>query len=230
MLNLFKNFYKENKFLSILMSVTFVLILTTGIYFKQDALKMFPLFVSLVIMLLSANVNRYALLLGSINSLIYCYYYYTTQLYSTLAYAILISFPLQLIAFINWHKNSEGSITELKKMTKKQILMTTALCVISWILLYVIFSIFASPYIIIENSATLLGVLITVLTMLRFSEYATLQLLNGFINVVLNISIMMNGDLTNITYLIFSVYSYICLIMAFIRMHKTHPDIIVKAK
>ena len=226
MLSILKRFFKENKFLATLVSVTAVLILASGIYFKQEFLKTLPLFISLIIMVLQAQVNRYALIMGSINSLIYCYYYYTTQLYSTLAFALFISFPLQLISFINWSKNSQGSLTRLKKMTVKQRIMTFVICVVSWIALYVIFIYFGSPYIIIENTATLLGVLITVLTMLRFSEYATLQLLNGFINVILNLSVVLNGNIDSITYLIFSIYSYTCLILAFIRMHKTHPQII----
>ena len=226
MISMLKRFFKENKFLAVLVSVTAVLILASGIYFKQEFLKILPLFISLIIMVLSAQVNRYALLLGSINSLIYCYYYYTTELYSTLAYALIVSFPLQLISFINWSKNSKGSLTRLKKMTTKQRIITFALCIAAWIALYIIFIYFGSPYIIIENTATLLGVLITVLTMLRFSEYAALQLLNGFINVILSLSVVLNGNIDSITYLIFSVYSYTCLILAFIRMHKTHPHII----
>lgn len=230
MLSSLKKFYKENTFLAVLVSVTAVLILISGIYFKQEILKMLPLFISLIIMVLSAQVNRYSLLLGSVNSLIYCYYYYTTQLYSTLAYALVVSFPLQLIAFINWSKNSKGSITELKKMSNKQRIFTFALCVTAWIALYLIFSFLGSPYIILDNTSTLFGVIITILTMLRFSEYATLQLLNGLITILLHINIMATGNLSNITYLIFSIYSYICVIMAFIRMHKTHPHIIADNK
>ena len=156
----------------------------------------------------------------------YCYYYYTTQLYSTLAYAVLVSFPMQLIAFINWNRNSKGSETSLKKMSKGQLVFTVIASVSSWITLYVIFALFGSPYIIVENTSTLLGVLITLLTMLRFSEYASLQLLNGLISIILHLQITAN-DIGNIPYLIYSIYSYICVIMAFVRMHKTHRHIIV---
>ena len=226
MIKTLKSFYKNNKILAILISVTAPIILATGIYFKASALKLIPLFISLIIMVLSAQVNRYALLLGSFNSLVYCYYYYTTQLYSTLAYAVLVSFPMQLIAFINWNRNSKGSETSLKKMSKGQLVFTVIASVASWITLYVVFALFGSPYIIVENTTTLLGVLITLLTMLRFSEYASLQLLNGLISIILHLQITAN-DIGNIPYLIYSIYSYICVIMAFVRMHKTHRHIIV---
>ena len=226
-----KDFYKKNTLLAILISVTFVLILTTGIMFKQNWLKMLPLFVSLIIMALSARVNRYAFLLGSLNSLLYCYYYYSVGLMSTLLYAIIVSFPLQLISFFTWQKKSKGSITELKKMTVWQMIISVAAILIGWLILFITVSfIKGASYSLLDSVTTTLGVSITILTMLRFSEYTLLQILNGIITIVMHFNIFLTGHPENITYIVFSIYSFICVVLAIIRMYKTNPEIIANRR
>ena len=133
MLNKIKLFYRENKVISIIVPITFFIILTLGIIFKPDPLAIAPLFVSLVVMVLQARVNRYALLLGSLNSLLYCYYYFTMGLMSNFLYAIIISFPLQLVSFINWSRNTKGSVTTLKKMTAAQYVFSGIGFVVMWV-------------------------------------------------------------------------------------------------
>ncbi len=227
MFNLVKDFYKKNTLLAVLISVTFVLILVTGIIFQQNWLKILPLFISLIIMALSARVNRYAFLLGSLNSLLYCYYYYSVGLMSTLLYAILVSFPLQLISFFTWQKKSKGSITELKKMKAWQMVICVASILLGWAILFVTVSLIKdASYSLLDTVTTILGISITILTMLRFSEYTLLQILNGIITIIMHISIFLNGHPENITYIVFSIYSFICVILAIIRMHKTNPEII----
>ena len=222
-----KNFYKQNKILAILLSVTFVLILTTGIIFKQYWLKLLPLFISLIIMALSAKVNRYSFLLGSFNSLLYCYYYFSEGLMSNLLYAILVSFPLQLISFFTWHRKSKGSITELKKMTPLQLVIGITAILAGWATLFTTVSLInGASYSLLDSITTTLGITITILSMLRFSEYALLQIINGMITIFMHVSIFFDGKPENITYIIFSVYSFICVIMALVRMHKTHRHII----
>ena len=132
MLNQIKLFCRENKLLSAVVAMTFILILITGIIFKSAPLAIAPLFVSLAVMVLQARVNRYALLLGSLNSLLYCYYYFTMGLMSNFLYAIIISFPLQLISFINWSRNTKGSLTALKKMSVKQYIFGATGFILLW--------------------------------------------------------------------------------------------------
>ena len=53
---------------NIIIAVTFCLILVSGILTKQNPLFMIPLFVSLGVMALQADVNRTAYLIGGINA------------------------------------------------------------------------------------------------------------------------------------------------------------------
>ena len=60
----------------IIIAITFTAIVTTGIIYKQTPLRLIPLIVSIGVMLLSSQANRYAHLIGGINSLVYGFAYW----------------------------------------------------------------------------------------------------------------------------------------------------------
>lgn len=112
-----KKFIKDNLFVLICAAITFVCVLSAAITFRQHPLKTLPLFVSLVVMLLQARVSRYAFLLGGLNSVLYALSYSLMGLYASAIYALVSSFPLQIITFINWRRKTSGGVTELRKMS-----------------------------------------------------------------------------------------------------------------
>ena len=73
---------------------------------------------------------------------------------------------------------------------------------------------------VLDVTGTLLGILITVLSMLRFSEYAPLNLASVCISLATHTMIFLS-DTSNITYVIYTVYSGVCLIAAMARMKKS---------
>ena len=101
------------------MAITAVLITIAGIYYKQHPLHILPLYVSLVIGALQAKANRFASLLGGINSILYAIVYLYLGLYASALYAILFSCPVQLVTFVRWNQKY-GSSTVFRKMTSKQ--------------------------------------------------------------------------------------------------------------
>ena len=64
-------FTKSNLPRLILLAVTAILITVTGILFRQNFLHILPLYVSLVVGILQSRANRYACLLGGLNSILY---------------------------------------------------------------------------------------------------------------------------------------------------------------
>ena len=82
-----------------LMAVTAILITVTGILFQQSFLRILPLYVSLVVGVLQSRANRYAALLGGINSILYTLVYLYLGLYASAGYAILFSFRLFHFSF-----------------------------------------------------------------------------------------------------------------------------------
>ena len=76
---------------------------------------------------------------------------------------------------------------------------------------------------ILDVTGTLLGILITVLSMLRFSEYAPLNLVSVAISLATHVMIFLN-DPSNITYVIYTVYSGVCIVFAMVRIKRAKLD------
>ena len=55
----------------VLVSITLVLITTFSIIYSEPIFKVLPLYVSVAVMIMQTFGNRYALLLGSLNSVVY---------------------------------------------------------------------------------------------------------------------------------------------------------------
>lgn len=215
-----KKFVRDNLFIFICAAITFVCVLSTAIIFKQNPIKTLPLFISLFVMLLNARVSRYAFLVGGLNSILYAISYALMGLYANAVYAFIVSFPLQLITFFNWKKKTSGGVTELRKMSwgvRGCVLLGLA---VIWPLVY--FAVSALPganQSILDVTGTLLGILVTILSMLRFSEYAPLNLVSVAISLATHTMIFLD-DASNITYVIFTVYSGICIVSAIVRMKR----------
>lgn len=214
---------KKDVFVFMLMGCTAILITVAGIYFQQNFLRILPLYISLIIALLQSRVNRYSNLLGSVNSLLYGAVYIYYNLYGSAFSALLFSFPIQLLTFIRWNKNKWEHSTLLRKMSWKQrgllLLGFSGALAIMWVLLPLV----GSQYVFLDSATTLLGILIYFLTMFAFVEYTFLMIINGAISIILYITMLRETPET-MTYLIFSVYSFICIIFAFFEAKKLYAS------
>ena len=191
-----------------------ILIAAAGIVFHQSFFHILPLFVSLFISYLQSRVSRYAPLLGSFNSLLYAAVYGHYHLYASMMYAILVSFPLQLITFLRWQKNRWRGTTVFRCMTVRQRGLTVFLFIAAWAGLLILLRLIGSSFAILDNTISLLGILISFLTMFAYIEYTTLMIPSSLINLLLYIS-MLREHPEQSTYLIFSVYCFICQCIAY---------------
>lgn len=209
---------KQNIFL-LYPSVVFLLMFTAMIYYKPSIFLCIPLLVSVVIMFLQSRVNRYAFLLGAINSILYAVAYMKMTLYSTAVYAILVSCPLQAITFFNWSNHTQKSTTELKRMSLVTRLKTVGIIIGGFLILYIVFSSMNSKYLFFDNCISILGIAASVLCMLRYQEYTFLQILGAFASLI-TFFIMVKSDPSKIIWIINSVHSLISTVWAFINMNK----------
>ncbi|MBQ8508880.1 MAG: nicotinamide mononucleotide transporter [Clostridia bacterium] len=200
----------------ILMGVSCVLITVTGIVFGQTLLRILPLYISLIIGLLQSRVNRFAPLLGGINSLLYAAVYLYYGLYASALYAVLVSCPLQLVTFANWSRRAYGQSVRFKRMSGKGRLHTTAAFVVCWLIMYVIMSKLGSSYMLFDNTVTLFGILITILTMFAYIEYTWLMIPSCLCSVGMYIA-MLGENPEQVTYLIHAVYALICNCISFVH-------------
>lgn len=214
---------KRDIFILVLMVCTAVLITAAGIHFKQDFLNILPLYISLIIGMLQSRVNRYASLMGSMNSLLYGAVYVYYNLYGSALSAFLFSCPIQLLTFIRWNKNKWEHSTKLRKLSGKQRLLVMAGFVVALVAMWRILPLIGSQYVFLDSLTNLLGILIYFLTMFAYVEYTFLMIINGIIGTALYISMLGNTpEMT--TYLIFSVYSFICIVFAFFKAGKLYDS------
>ena len=202
---------KEN-YMVVLLAVTAVLITVPGVIFKQSLFRILPLYVSLFISLLMSRMNRYAPLMGGINSILYAVVYAYYSLWGSAGYAIFVSCPVQIVTFIRWSRHSYANSTVLRKMSAKgRILMAVAFVAV-WCILYAILSAAGSAYIIFDNTITLFGLLNSVLMALSFVEYTVLMIPAGLCTIGMYISMTAQGVAEQTPYLVYSVFSLICVI------------------
>ena len=222
-----KEFIKTNLFLCITVAVTFVSILVTGIVFHQEFWRMLPLFISLVVMLLQAKVNRYAYLIGGLNSVLYAVAYFSMGIRESALSALLMSFPFQIVTFILWQRKTKGNVTKLRKLNIPAIIGISAAFALSWVVMFFWFphDKTASTFtVVMDTTTTLLGFVTTILTLFRFREYIVTQIIATPLTLAMHVMIMVNGNMANITYVIYTVYTVICLVMALVRIRKQKTE------
>lgn len=207
----------------ILIFITAAAITVTGILFRQSVLRILPLYISLIIGALQSRANRYAPLLGGFNSILYMIVYLYLGLYASAGYALLFSCPIQLVTFVRWSKKKYGNSTQFRRMSTKQRILVSTAFLLSFITLFLVLRAAGSSHQLLDNLSTLLGILISFLTMFACIEYTYLMLPSGIVSIVLNLATMQEHP-EQITYLIFSFYSMICVTQGFFRVRKLYKE------
>ena len=172
-------------------------------------------------MLLAARVNRYTYLLGGVNALLYALVYWHYGLYASFAYAVLVSSPIQILTFIRWNKKPWGNATVLKRLSNHLRFCIGVVFMISWALIMGVLNLLDSNYQLLDSSLTLVGILVSILSMLYYMEYAYVNLLTGLLSIILY-SLMLKEAPEQITYLIYNIYCTICLIISVINIQKMY--------
>lgn len=203
-------FSRKNLVTLILMGITAIGVTVTTILSGQSFLRIFPIYISLFIGLLQTKVNRYAPLLGGFNSISYAAIYFYYGLYGSAFYALLFSCPLQLITFLRWTKHKQGSTTLLRRMTWKQRLYTLLAYCVACVGMILVLKLLDSNYALLDTTASLLGILTTLLSVFAFIEYTVLQLVGCFLSITLYITMLANGDLEQLPYLVYILYALFC--------------------
>lgn len=205
-----------------IIAVTGVLIVTTGIVFGQEPILMLPFLISLCVLMMQSSANRYGYLVGGTNAVIYSIAYVILGWYGQAFSAAVISFPMQIITFFNWKKHSYGrNQVVFKTMTAKARIILAACCVGAWTGAYFILNAVGSNDILLDNTITLIGILVTVLVALRYVEYTYLSVVQVTVSLILNTKAAF-ADMKNITLVISAVFTLYCSVCAFINIHRLY--------
>lgn len=206
-------FFKKHWMLYTLILVTGVGVTVTGIAFKAKPIQILPLYNSLVIMALSARANRYSLLLGGVNAVLYGFVNYSFGLNGQALYCVLFSFPIQMATFALYTRRRYGSSTLFRKMPWRFRGLTALAFAVCWIGTITLLTLLGGDYVLLDTTITLFGILITFLTMFAFIEAPILNVVNCCISVSQYVIMLKDGHFDRSTYLIYSVYSLICVVI-----------------
>ena len=195
----------------IIVAVYTVTLTVLSILFKQMFIKVLPCYISLVVMLLQARANKYCFLLGALNSVIYAVGYYFEKVYGSLAEALVLSFPIQMITFFVWKRNEGKSQSKTRNLTLKQALITVASFIVVWVGMYFVFKAIGDSSPILDNSIFVLSLVIYVYTLFGIVESRLLLIVSCCISLTMW-TIKTFYDIKSITYVLLSVYNlYMCI-------------------
>ena len=214
---------KKKLIMPLLLGAAAILITVTGIVFGQSPLRILPLYISLVIGLLQSRVSRIAPLIGGINALLYAAVYLYYGLYASALYAVLVSCPMQIATFFSWRRRAYGQSVVFRRMRLRGRMLTALGFAACWAAMWAIMSALGSSYRVFDNTVTLLGILITVLTMFAYIEYTVLMIPSGLCSLGLYIA-MLPENPEQVTYLVYTVYSLICSACALVRARQLYRE------
>jgi len=212
-----RKLFHDRPVIACLASIMFCYLIISWYWFRLPVMRVLPLMISICVMFLQANVNRYAFLLGGLNSLLYAFAYCSMTLYTSAAYAVLFSFPLQIVTFFNWKRNSQGTETRTRSLSLKGRLLLGGAMFVSWLALCVVFSALGSRYLIWDNTTSVLGIVASILCMLRYSEYTVFQIIGSLISIMM-FGAMLQDDPSQIVWLVYTIYAAICSVSALVKM------------
>ena len=218
-----KNIKREDLFRYMLAIVTAILLAIASLVYPQSPLMVAPLFVSLVVMFLQSSANRYGYLLGGLNSVLYAVAYLLMGIYGQVFQSLCFSFPLQIWTFLRWKKNAYKNSTVFKRLSSKQFLLLLGICIVGCFGGVLVLNSLGSSNSVLDTIVTVLGIVVTILALLSYVEYTTINLVSCTLTIVLHILIMRENP-AQITYVIYSVYALICVGLGFLHTRKLYRE------
>ena len=207
----------------VIIILTGLAILLSGIYFKQEFFLMIPLFISLFVMSFQSEANRVGSLIGAINAVIYTLTYLYLGVYISAVSALFLSVPLQLATFFNWKKHAYKKTVIFKRMSVKMRILSLLVLLVLWGVSAGVLTYFKYDYAIFDTITFLLSLVVSILTMLAFIEYTYLWIVQAATGLIVNIQMVINNP-KETTYLIYGVYALYCVIVAFINVQRFYKE------
>lgn len=137
--------------------------------------------------------HRYAMVLGAVQSLLYCIISYNARIYGDFMLNVYNVFFLSY-GFIQWKNNSNGSILEIRKLTKPDAIKVVGMTFVVYACLFTILSISGGfkPY--LDATTTTLCIIGVYLMSNRYIECWVALNLNNVISVGLWITLLLSGN------------------------------------
>lgn len=206
------------------MAITGIGILICAIVFKQMFIKVFPLFFSLLIMLLNSRANRIGYVLGSINSCIYIIGFLMEGVYGSVA-STVFGIVIMMITYFRWKSKAYGKATIFRKFsTSGRVILAEILC-IAWAITSFVLSKMGGTATLIDGMTMVLGFATNILNIAACVEAPFLNIISGLCSLGLWVQIVfVNGNYAASTYLVYSVYCVYMIARTFFRWLKLYKE------
>lgn len=185
-----------------------VFIITFAVLKEQTFIKTLPTLITLVVQLLMVRANRYAFLLGGLNSILYAYSAYTETLYFQMFSAIAVSMTIQIYSYFSWKKNSSEKDPELRMLPNAKRVMIVLGVLALWIFFWKTLGEIAElgEYVALDSLIFVIGIAATALSAGRFVDSQYFSLVSSVLSLILSIMIAVRRpSYTN--YVIISIYN-----------------------
>ncbi len=212
---------RGNLYKYILIGVTAVAIGVAAVLTGCPIYRVLPLYVSLAVMYLQTKASRFSFLLGGCNAVYYSVVYLFLGLYGMALYSILMASPIQIFTYIRWKKRSYAHAALLKRLTWKQRVLGIVSFATVWTALFLVLRGFGSEYLILDNSASVIGAAANVASLLYLIEFPYVQCVSMLINIWLYIK-MVQTDPAQWTFLIYNLYALTCVVISAVYMQKLY--------
>ena len=219
----FKRTVKNEPIPMSLMLASAIGIAVTTTVVKENALTTLPLYVSLLIGVLTAGANRYANLLGSINCIFYTLVYIYFGLYGQALQALLISCPIQMVTFVMWHRRAYKSSTHFRSLKLWQVLSILALMAVSYVGMSFFLDAAGASYPYLDNAITVISTVQIILALLSFREFSWVALPVCVLLVILDV-VMIANEPIRIAYLIYSAHALLCAVRQFFSVRRIYRE------
>ena len=206
----------EKNIMQIYLFVTAIGITATAIVFHIPCYRVFPLYVSLFIMLWQSKVNRFAFLIGGFNSIYYAAIDFCFTLYASALNCLLFSCPMQIISFFSWKKNRVGKSksTTFKRMSWLQRILLVVFLIAVWLGCCFLTNRTSGAVEFLDMAGSLIGILALILTACCFVEYAIFSVISVGITTTLYLIMIFEGTYDIIPFFIYIIYALVCRLLA----------------
>ena len=217
------------KALQILISRRFLLVLTgigittTYCFFPSPFYLVLPLYISLFVGMLTAKANRYAFLIGGLNSILYTITYLSLGIYMQAIQAFFFSCLLQLATFFTWSKRAYKDSTVFRRMTKWMYIGFGGAFVVVFFGSITVLTLLGSNFVILDTFTALLGMLVTILHLCSFREAPFVHAFSSTFGLALSLAMVLDTP-TRWPFLISSIYAAICVWRSIFAIWKLYKE------
>ncbi len=199
--------------------------LVVGLIVDVPVIALFPTLVSPIIYLLNSRANKWTYMIGGVNSAIYSIGYFIEGVYALALNALLISCPVQIYTFFTWKKHAYKEATKFKVMDWWQRVLLCIGTVVGIVVTYIILiNVEGSSQQILDAITFVVGTVAAFTVAFAYMETIVYNLLNATMTFILWLVPCISGNLSNIPYLIISIFSLYCQILASIKWVQLYKE------